>query len=70
MSKGKPKLNYDERHTLLSFQRLDERYPDTQTWDYTDITREIREHFTPELEKPVNVIAGIRGLREKGLIAP
>lgn len=64
------RLNYDERHVLFSFQRLDEKYPGAGMWDYTDITREIREYFTPELERPVNVVAGMMGLREKGLIAP
>lgn len=64
------RLNYDERHVLFSFQRLDEKYPGTQTWDSVDVTREIREYFTPELERKVNVVAGLTGLREKGLIAP
>jgi hypothetical protein len=61
------RINYDERHVLCSLQRLHESTPGIK-WDYVDITREIRQFFTPPLTPAVNVINGITGLREKGLI--
>lgn len=58
------RLTYDERHVLCSLHRLDPGI----AWNYVDITREIREYFTPPLTPAVNVITGISGLRSKGLI--